>query len=73
HEFVFDVLGLKTETSNTASDKALQGVMEIILEIRKEIKARKDFAASDKLRDDLSKNNIIIKDTKDGSVWTIQE
>ncbi|MES2395982.1 MAG: cysteine--tRNA ligase [Bacteroidota bacterium] len=73
HEFVFDVLGLKTETSNTASDKALHGVMEIILEIRKEIKAKKDFAASDKLRDDLSKNNIIIKDTKDGSVWTIQE
>ncbi|MDP1744425.1 MAG: cysteine--tRNA ligase [Bacteroidota bacterium] len=73
HDFVFDVLGLKTETSNTASDKALQGVMEIILEIRKEIKAKKDFAASDKLRDDLSKNNIIIKDTKDGSVWTIQE
>lgn len=73
HEFVFDVLGLKTETSNSANDKALKGVMEIILEIRKEIKARKDFAASDKLRDDLSKNNIIIKDTKDGSVWTIQE
>ncbi|MES2138827.1 MAG: cysteine--tRNA ligase [Bacteroidota bacterium] len=73
HEFVFDVLGLKTETSNTASDKALQGVMEIILEIRKEIKAKKDFAASDKLRDDLSKNNITIKDTKDGSVWAIQE
>ncbi len=73
HDFVFDVLGLKTETSNTASDKALQGVMEIILEIRKEIKAKKDFAASDKLRDDLSKNNITIKDTKDGSVWAIQE
>lgn len=73
HELVFDVLGLKTETSNTASDKALQGVMEIILEIRKEIKAKKDFAASDKLRDDLGKNNIIIKDTKDGAVWAIQE
>ncbi|MES2285835.1 MAG: cysteine--tRNA ligase [Bacteroidota bacterium] len=73
HDFVFDVLGLRTETSNTASDKALQGVMEIILEIRIEIKAKKDFAASDKLRDDLSKNNITIKDTKDGSVWAIQE
>ena len=73
HDFIFDVLGLKTETSNTASDKALEGVMEIILEIRKEIKTKKDFAAADKLRDDLSKNNILIKDTKDGSVWTIQE
>ena len=73
HDFVFDVLGLKSETSNTNNNKALQGVMEIILEIRKEIKAKKDFAASDKLRDELSKINISIKDTKDGAVWTIQE
>jgi len=73
HDFVIDVLGLKPASSNTSNDKALQGVMEIILEIRKEIKAKKDFAASDKLRDDLSKINIAIKDTKDGSIWTIQD
>lgn len=73
HGFVFDVLGLKTESSNTSSDKALSGVMEIILGIRKEIKAKKDFAASDKLRDDLSKINITIKDTKDGATWTAEE
>jgi cysteinyl-tRNA synthetase len=73
HNFVFDVLGLKSDTSNIANDKALQGVMEIILDIRKEIKAKKDFAASDKLRDDLSKINISIKDTKDGAVWSIGE
>jgi len=73
YDFAFDVLGLKSENSNTSSDKVLQGVMEIILDIRKEIKARKDFAASDKLRDDLAKNKIIIKDTKDGATWSIQE
>jgi len=73
HDFVFDVLGLKSESSNTSKDKALQGVMEIILEIRKDVKAKKDFATSDKLRDDLAKNNITIKDTKDGSTWSIQE
>lgn len=73
HQFVFDVLGLKSENSNTSKDIALQGVMEVILDIRKEIKARKDFAASDKLRDDLAKNKIIIKDTKDGVNWSIEE
>jgi cysteinyl-tRNA synthetase len=74
HDFVYDVLGLKPETLNSSkSDKALQGVMEVILDIRKEIKARKDFAASDKLRDDLGKMNITIKDTKDGASWSIQE
>ena len=44
--FVFDVLGLKSESSNTSKDKALQGVMEIILDIRKDVKAKKDFATS---------------------------
>ena len=73
HSFVFDVLGLKSETSNSSSDKALKGAMEVILEIRKDIKARKDYAASDKLRDDLNTHNIQIKDTKDGPVWSISE
>lgn len=72
HDFVYDVLGLKSEQSNTSKDKALQGVMEIILDIRKEVKAKKDFAASDKLRDDLAKNKIVIKDTKDGATWSIE-
>ncbi len=73
HDFVFDVLGLRPESSNSSKDKALQGVMDVILDIRKEIKAKKDFAASDKLRDDLKKINITIKDTKDGATWSIEE
>jgi cysteinyl-tRNA synthetase len=73
HTFVFDVLGLKSELSNTAHDKILQGVMEIILDLRNEAKTKKDFATSDKLRDDLSKNKIIIKDTKEGVSWSIEE
>ncbi|MFL5765867.1 MAG: cysteine--tRNA ligase [Bacteroidia bacterium] len=72
-EFTVDVLGLRSETSGSSSDKALQGVMEVILDLRKDIKAKKDFAASDKLRDDLNKINITIKDTKDGATWSIQE
>lgn len=73
HNFVFDVLGLKQESSGSASDIALQGVMDVILDIRKEAKAKKDFAASDKLRNDLAKYNITIKDTKDGVTWSIEK
>lgn len=71
--FVADVLGLKDETTHASSDKVLEGVMKIILDIRKEIKARKDFAASDKLRDELNKLNITIKDTKETAVWSIEQ
>ncbi|MGZ4118605.1 MAG: cysteine--tRNA ligase [Bacteroidia bacterium] len=73
HGFVFDVLGLKSENSNSSSDKVLQGVMDIILDIRNDVKAKKDFATSDKLRDNLNKLHITIKDTKDGATWSIQE
>jgi len=73
HDFVFDVLGLQSESSNTINNKALSGVMDIILNIRKEIKEKKDYAAADKLRDDLLKNKITVKDTKDGTTWNIEE
>jgi cysteinyl-tRNA synthetase len=71
--FVFDVLGLKDETSSASDSKVLDGVMQIILDIRKDVKAKKDFAASDKLRDELNKLNITIKDTKEATVWTIEQ
>ncbi len=73
HDFIFDVLGLKTEGLHSSKDNVLEGVMGVILDIRKDVKAKKDFAASDKLRDDLNKINIVIKDTKDGATWSIQE
>jgi cysteinyl-tRNA synthetase len=72
HAFIFDVLGLKSEPGAAANDGVLKNVMEIILSMRQEIKSKKDFAAADKLRDDLKKNNITVKDTKDGAVWAIE-
>ena len=67
--FVSQVLGLKEEQASDNGD-VLNDVMNIILDIRKDIKLRKDFVASDKLRDDLKKINITIKDTKDGATWS---
>jgi cysteinyl-tRNA synthetase len=67
HEFVFDVLGLAFE--ETGDDGTLNSVMQIILDIRKESKGRKDFATSDKIRDELNKIHIKIKDEKDGVSW----
>jgi cysteinyl-tRNA synthetase len=72
HAFIFDVMGLKSEQGTAANDAVLNNVMEIILNMRQEIKTKKDFAAADKLRDDLKKNKITVKDTKDGAVWAIE-
>jgi cysteinyl-tRNA synthetase len=65
---VFDILGLKEEKKG--GDDALDGVMELLLSLRAEAKSRKDFATSDKIRDQLLKLNFTIKDDKDGTRWS---
>jgi cysteinyl-tRNA synthetase len=70
HGFVFDVMGLSNaENKNNAND-SLDGLMQLILSIRAEAKQKKDFAISDKIRDELTKLNFTIKDGKDGASWS---
>ncbi|MBL4655649.1 MAG: hypothetical protein JKY33_07490 [Bacteroidia bacterium] len=47
----------------------MDGLMNLILEIRDEARTKKDFDTSDKIRDQLNKINLEIKDGKDGSNW----
>jgi cysteinyl-tRNA synthetase len=68
-DIVKDVLGLKEENNNS-SDK-VDGLMNVILELRKDVRAKKDFAASDKIRDELLKVGIQVKDGKEGVSWTM--
>ena len=67
---MIDILGLKTEKSETSST-ALKEVMQVILDIRTDAKNKKDFATSDKIRDELLRHNITIKDTKEGTIWNL--
>ncbi len=69
NEIVFDVLGLKEENSGN-TDK-VSGLMNLILDLRKEVRTKKDFATSDKIRDELLKVGIQVKDGKDGVAWTM--
>lgn len=69
NEIVFDVLGLKEEGVNN-SDK-IEGLMKLILELRNDMRAKKDFATSDKIRDELLKLGIHVKDGKEGASWII--
>ena len=45
--------------------------MDMILEVRREAKSRKDFATSDRIRDRLKDLGVTIKDTKDGTEWSL--
>jgi cysteinyl-tRNA synthetase len=70
-DFVFDVLGLKNEKTNSKTSQALSKVMELIIDIRAKVKADKNFELSDKIRDKLIDAGIQIKDTKEGTAWKI--
>ncbi|MGZ8537278.1 MAG: cysteine--tRNA ligase [Flavisolibacter sp.] len=68
--YVEDILGLKHESSGE-SDK-LKSVMDVLIEIRKEARAKKDWKTSDKIRNKLAESGIQLKDDKDGNMsWTL--
>lgn len=70
---VFGVLGLRDdENEDGKAIKTIDGLMQMVLEQRKAAKAAKDWATSDRIRDDLKALGIQIKDTKDGIEWTLE-
>jgi len=74
HTFVFDVLGLIDETKAAdASGNAISGLMDLINDIRKTARTNKDWATSDKIRNELTALGFEIKDTKDGFEWKLNK
>ncbi len=67
--FVFEILGLQSEEQASDTDEMVDSLMNTILSIRQQARENKDYATSDKIRDELGKLNIRIMDTKDGAEW----
>ena len=64
--FVESILGIQVDKG--ANRQQLNGVVALLIEIRKQAKANKDFATSDKIRNQLAEMGIQLKDEKDGSM-----
>ncbi len=70
--FVFDVLGLTdAQASAKADDKQLSGTVELLIKLRAEARANKDFATSDIIRDELLALGIELKDSREGTTFTL--
>ena len=67
--FVFDILGL-LDTEAGGDDGLVDGLMETIIDIRKEARAKKDWTTSDIIRDKLAALDIVLKDGKEGTTWS---
>jgi cysteinyl-tRNA synthetase len=70
--FVFDVLGLKDEKTIGNNNDKLEGVIQMLINMRMEARANKDFAMSDQIRDQLIALGIQLKDGKEGTSFSIQ-
>lgn len=71
HSFLFDIFGLKDESSTGNNSSTLEGLMDLILEIRAQARTQKDWSTSDKIRDSLTAAGIVVKDGKEGVSWSI--
>jgi cysteinyl-tRNA synthetase len=69
--YVFSVLGLNQPEASASSDKITGKLVEMILQLRNDAKAARDFSTSDRIRDGLSELGITVKDRKDGADWEI--
>ena len=70
-----ELLGLKNEVGadNSAREEAYGKVVDMLLEQRMKAKANKDWATSDKIRDELAALGFEVKDTKDGFTWKLNK
>ena len=72
--FAFDLLGLKPEADGNAQrEESFGKAVDLLLDVRQQAKAAKDWATSDKIRDDLAALGFAVKDTKDGATWKLEK
>ena len=69
--FVEDILGLQTEETAGESNEAYKKAIDLLLQMRLEAKQNKDWATSDKIRNELTALGFAVKDTKDGFEWSL--
>ena len=68
-----DVLGIIPESIQTSqSEQHMDKVMAILVELRENLREKKDFESADLIRNHLKKIGIVFKDTQEGTTWEIE-
>ena len=69
--YLSDILGLKTEQGDSKYMESYRRAIDLILNLRLEAKQNKNWALSDKIRDELASYGFVVKDTKEGFEWSL--
>jgi cysteinyl-tRNA synthetase len=74
HSFVFDIFGFKAENQmESGTSEVLSEVVDLLMKLRAEAKANKDWKTSDKIRNELAIIGFDIKDGKEGVTWELKK
>lgn len=71
NSFIFDILGLEQAVTKSDTKDTLTGAIAILIKLRNEARANKDFALSDQIRDELIAAGIQLKDGKEGTTFSV--
>jgi cysteinyl-tRNA synthetase len=71
HNFTFRILGLASE--DAGNNEAMDGVMNMVLDIRKSAKENKDWTTADKIRDGLKEAGVEVMDGQEGSTYKLNQ
>ena len=71
NNFVYDILGLENNAKSDSGTDKLSGAVDVLIRLRQDARANKDFAMSDKIRDELAAVGIQLKDGKDGTTFSV--
>ena len=72
-DFLFDIFGLRDSQTGSSNGvgKSMDGLMELVIDLRQSARENKDWPTSDKIRDTLQQLNIQLKDGKEGTSWSL--
>jgi len=72
HNIVSDILGLRDEAKSTNEERLTGELINLIIRLRQEAKDRKEWEISDRIRAELNRLGVLVKDKKDGAEWEIE-
>lgn len=71
--FFTEVLGLRPASGAAANSGITNGLMQLVIELRKQAREAKNWPMSDKIRDELAQLKVKLKDTPDGTEWYVED
>jgi cysteinyl-tRNA synthetase len=68
-----DVLGIIPDQAEAGADaEREEGLIRLLIDLRTQARAQKDWATSDKIRDQLKELGVILEDRADGTIWKLE-